>query len=55
MEESEYCDHILIMSRGEKLALGTPDQIRVLAHTPDNPNPTMEDAFVALAQGELNQ
>lgn len=52
MEESEYCDHMLIMSRGEKLALGTPDQIRSMARTADNPNPTVEDAFVALAQGE---
>jgi ABC-2 type transport system ATP-binding protein len=55
MEESEYCDHMLIMSRGEKLALGTPDQIRSLARTPENPNPTMEDAFVALTQGELKR
>jgi len=55
MEESEYCDHMLIMSRGEKLALGTPDQIRSLARSSDNPNPTVEDAFVALAQGESSR
>lgn len=53
MEESEYCDRMLIMSRGEKLALGTPDQIRSLVRTPDNPDPTIEDAFIALAQGQV--
>jgi ABC-2 type transport system ATP-binding protein len=51
MEESEYCDRMLIMSRGEKLALGTPEQIRGLARTADNPEPSIEDAFVALAEG----
>jgi len=55
MEESEYCDHMLIMSRGEKLALGTPDQIRSLARTSDNPDPTIEEAFVALAEREKNR
>jgi ABC-2 type transport system ATP-binding protein len=55
MEESEYCDRMLIMSRGEKLALGTPEEIRTLARTADNPDPTVEEAFVALATGEVNQ
>lgn len=55
MEESEYCDRMLIMSRGEKLALGTPEEIRLLARTADNPDPTVEEAFVALATGEVNQ
>jgi ABC-2 type transport system ATP-binding protein len=55
MEESEYCDRMLIMSRGEKLAMGTPDEIRALARTADKPEPTIEDAFIALATGEVNQ
>jgi ABC-2 type transport system ATP-binding protein len=45
---------MLIMSRGEKLALGTPDQIRGLARSPDNPEPSIEDAFVSLAQREAS-
>ncbi len=54
MEESEYCDRMLIMSQGRNLAMGTPAQIRALARTPDNPDPTIEDAFVALALGEIS-
>lgn len=53
MEESEYCDRMLIMSQGAGLAMGTPAQIRRLARTQDNPDPTIEDAFVALALGEI--
>lgn len=53
MEESEYCDRMLIMSQGARLALGTPGQIRDLARSENNPDPTIEDAFIALAQGEI--
>ncbi len=53
MEESEYCDRMLIMSRGENLAMGTPAQIRALARTPETPTPTIEDAFIALAEGTI--
>ncbi|MFO7964766.1 MAG: ATP-binding cassette domain-containing protein [Desulfobacterales bacterium] len=51
MEESEYCDRMLIMSAGEMLALGTPEEIRSLARTDERPEPTIEDAFIALAEG----
>jgi ABC-type multidrug transport system ATPase subunit len=53
MEESEYCDRMLIMSQGENLAMGTPAQIRALARTERNPDPTIEDAFIALAEGSI--
>ncbi len=53
MEEAEYCDQMLIMSQGETLAMGTPSEIRKLARTPDNPQPTMDDAFIALAEGKV--
>jgi ABC-2 type transport system ATP-binding protein len=53
MEESEYCDRMLIMSRGETLAMGTPDEIRNLVRSEENPEPTIEDAFIALAQGQV--
>ena len=52
MEEAEYCDRMLIMSRGTELAQGTPDEIRRLARTDDNPEPSVEDAFIALAEGQ---
>ncbi|HPM79822.1 MAG TPA: ATP-binding cassette domain-containing protein [Candidatus Anammoximicrobium sp.] len=51
MEEAEYCDRMLIMSQGRELATGTPDEIRALARTATHPDPTIEDAFIALAEG----
>ena len=53
MEESEYCDRMLIMSLGESLAMGTPAEIRALARSKANPQPTIEDAFIALAEGTI--
>jgi ABC-2 type transport system ATP-binding protein len=53
MEESEYCDRMLIMSQGENLAMGTPAEIRSLALSAQNPEPTIEDAFIALAEGHV--
>lgn len=53
MEEAEYCDHLLIMSSGRTLAQGTSAEIRLLARSDDNPAPTVEDAFVALAEGRV--
>ena len=54
MEEAEYCDSLLIMAQGETLARGTPEEIRSLAITPDNPSPTVEDAFIALAERNIS-
>ncbi len=51
MEEAEYCDRMLIMRQGDTLAMGTPAEIRALARTSENPEPTIEDAFVFLAEG----
>jgi ABC-type multidrug transport system ATPase subunit len=54
MEESEYCDRMLIMSQGESLAMGTPSEIRALARSMENPEPTIEDSFIALAEGTIS-
>ena len=53
MEEAEFCDHMVIMSRGRTLAKGTPADIRALARTHENPEPTVEDAFIDLAEGRI--
>ncbi|MBN2807914.1 MAG: ABC transporter ATP-binding protein [Deltaproteobacteria bacterium] len=53
MEEAEYCDRLLIMSRGTELVQGAPAAIRRLAQSPENPEPTVEDAFIVLAEGRL--
>jgi len=48
MEEAEYCDRLAIMAAGEILTMGTPAKIKEQSRTEDMPEPTMEDAFVAL-------
>jgi ABC-2 type transport system ATP-binding protein len=50
MEEAEYCDRLVLMSLGEVLAEGTPAQLREATRRPDLPEPTMEDAFIALIE-----
>jgi ABC-2 type transport system ATP-binding protein len=54
MEEAEYCDRIALINRGEVVALDSPDDLKRAARTADRPDPTLEDAFIALieAQGE---
>jgi len=50
MDEAEYCDRISLIDRGRSIALGTPDALKAQVATPENPDPTMEDAFIALVQ-----
>jgi ABC-2 type transport system ATP-binding protein len=50
MEEAEYCDRLVIMSLGEILAKGTPEDIKGLVRSPEHPEPSMEDAFIGLIQ-----
>lgn len=50
MEEAEYCDRLAIMAEGEVLALGTPAEIRHSQRTEGRPEPTLEDAFIALIE-----
>jgi ABC-2 type transport system ATP-binding protein len=51
MEEAEYCDRLAIMAAGSILAAGAPAEIKLRARTQSLPEPTMEDAFIALIQG----
>ena len=50
MEEANYCDRLVIMADGEVLAAGTPLSMKSGARTEDNPDPTMEDAFIQLIE-----
>jgi ABC-2 type transport system ATP-binding protein len=52
MEEAEYCDRLAIMADGEILAIGTPEQIKQRQRTAAHPEPTMEDAFIALIENK---
>jgi ABC-2 type transport system ATP-binding protein len=51
MDEAEYCDRISLIYRGRSIALGSPDELKASVVTEENPDPTMEDAFIALVQG----
>lgn len=50
MDEAEYCDRISLIYRGRSIALGSPDELKARVATKDLPDPTMEDAFIALVQ-----
>jgi ABC-2 type transport system ATP-binding protein len=50
MEEAEYCDRLAIMAAGRILATGAPAEIKASARTAQQPEPSMEDAFVRLIQ-----
>ncbi|PDS75980.1 ATP-binding cassette domain-containing protein [Rhizobium sp. L43] len=50
MDEAEYCDRISLIYRGRSIALGSPDELKARVATKKQPDPTMEDAFIALVQ-----
>jgi ABC-2 type transport system ATP-binding protein len=50
MEEAEYCDRLVIMAQGSVLAAGEPEAIKLAARTEARPDPTMEDAFIAVIE-----
>ncbi len=54
MEEVEYCDRLVIMAAGRLLTLGTPDEVKATAATAEHPEPSMEDAFIALIEAHDN-
>jgi ABC-2 type transport system ATP-binding protein len=51
MDEAEYCDRIALIDQGKMIAVGTPDDLKARAATSELPEPTMEEAFIALVQG----
>jgi ABC-2 type transport system ATP-binding protein len=52
MEEAEYCDRIGLIWRGRKIAEGTPDELKANARDAGHPEPTLEEAFIALIEKE---
>ncbi|HVV72099.1 MAG TPA: ATP-binding cassette domain-containing protein, partial [Verrucomicrobiae bacterium] len=54
MDEAEYCDRIALVFRGRIIAAGTPEQLKSQAASTQNPDPSMEDAFIQLVQGHEN-
>ena len=50
MDEAEYCDRVAMLSNARLIALDTPDALKRGAASADNPDPTMEDAFIQLVE-----
>jgi ABC-2 type transport system ATP-binding protein len=50
LEEAEYCDRVAIMDAGEILSLGTPAAIKADTRAAERPDPSMEEAFIALIE-----
>jgi ABC-2 type transport system ATP-binding protein len=50
MDEAEYCDRLAIISQGRLAAIGTPADLRARVRSRELPEPTLEDAFIALVQ-----
>ncbi len=50
MDEAEYCDRIGLIYQSKLIEIGTPDELKKLAQTAENPSPTLEDAFIQLIE-----
>ena len=50
MDEAEYCDRIGLVYRGQMIAVGAPDELKRTAASSALPDPTMDEAFIALVE-----
>ncbi len=50
MDEAEYCDRIALVYRGRTIASGPPDVLKASVRTDERPDPTLEEAFIALIE-----
>ncbi len=50
MDEAEYCDRIALVYRSKVIQIGTTDELKQMAITDENQNPSLEDAFIKLVQ-----
>ncbi len=50
LDEAEYCDRVGLVYRGRIIAEGSPDELKDQARSDAAPEPTLEDAFIALVQ-----
>ncbi len=55
LDEAEYCDRIGLIYRGRLIAEGSPDDLKERACTGERPEPTLEDAFIALVEASDRQ
>jgi drug efflux transport system ATP-binding protein len=52
MDEAEYCDRLGIVNQGRLAAVDTPAALRARVRTDALPDPTLEDAFIALVSAQ---
>ena len=52
MDEAEYCDRIALIFRGRVIATGSPDELKKQVAEAGKPEPSMEEAFIQLVQGQ---
>lgn len=50
MDEAEYCDRVALIYRGKAIATGAPEELQTRVRSDALPNPTLEDAFIALVE-----
>ncbi len=50
LDEAEYCDRIGLVYRGRIIAEGPPDALKERVRAETQPEPTLEDAFIALVE-----
>ena len=55
MDEAENCDRLGIVNQGRLAAVGTPTELRARVRTAALPDPTLEDAFIALVQTDQSR
>jgi ABC-2 type transport system ATP-binding protein len=48
LDEAEYCDRIALVYHGRVIATGSSDELKEQAASAAQPEPTLEDAFIAL-------
>jgi len=52
LDEAEYCDRIALVYRGRVIATGSPEDLKGSVRTQALPDPTLEDAFIALVEAD---
>ncbi len=51
LDEAEYCDRLGLVYKGRVIATGSPDELKDKARSQSVPEPTLEEAFIALVEG----
>jgi ABC-type multidrug transport system ATPase subunit len=50
LDEAEYCDRVALIYKGQVIAEGSPDDLKERTRSAELPEPTLEDAFIALVE-----